>query len=117
MERQLRVMGNQLVIASGGICGIVFVILGFPAGIRFSSDAPNGHIPGRGGGALKDLPAAATINFALGIRKMRQHNVLVRHLQAIETLGAVQTVCLDKTGTITENRMTVVTCLCGLSAV
>ncbi len=56
------------------------------------------------------LPAAATINFALGIRKMRRHNVLVRHLQAIETLGAVQTVCLDKTGTITENRMTVVAC-------
>ena len=54
------------------------------------------------------LPAAATINFALGIRRMRQHHVLVRNLQAIETLGAIQTVCLDKTGTITENRMTVV---------
>jgi Ca2+-transporting ATPase len=53
------------------------------------------------------LPAAATINFAMGITRMRQHRVLIRHLQAVETLGAVQTICLDKTGTITVNQMQV----------
>jgi Ca2+-transporting ATPase len=108
MERQLRVMGNQLVIVSGGICGIVFV-LGFLRGYGFLQMLRMG-ISLAAAAVPEGLPAAATINFALGIRKMRQHNVLVRHLQAIETLGAVQTVCLDKTGTITENRMTVVTC-------
>ncbi len=108
MERQLRVMGNQLVIASGGICGIVFV-MGFLRGYGFLQMLRMG-ISLAAAAVPEGLPAAATINFALGIRKMRQHNVLVRHLQAIETLGAVQTVCLDKTGTITENRMTVVTC-------
>ncbi|MFO8082239.1 MAG: HAD-IC family P-type ATPase, partial [Armatimonadota bacterium] len=53
------------------------------------------------------LPAAATINFALGVRNMRQHQVLVRRLQAIETIGATGTVCLDKTGTLTCNRMSI----------
>jgi Ca2+-transporting ATPase len=53
------------------------------------------------------LPAAATINFSLGIKRMRKDHVLVRRLQAIETLGAVQTVCLDKTGTLTRNRMSI----------
>jgi Ca2+-transporting ATPase len=108
MERQLRVMGNQLVIVSGGICGVVFV-LGFLRGYGFLQMLRMG-ISLAAAAVPEGLPAAATINFALGIRKMRQHNVLVRHLQAIETLGAVQTVCLDKTGTITENRMTVVSC-------
>ena len=108
MERQLRVMGNQLVIVSGGICGVVFV-LGFLRGYGFLQMLRMG-ISLAAAAVPEGLPAAATINFALGIRKMRRHNVLVRHLQAIETLGAVQTVCLDKTGTITENRMTVVTC-------
>ena len=108
MERQLRVMGNQLVIISGGICGVVFV-LGFLRGYGFFQMLRMG-ISLAAAAVPEGLPAAATINFALGIRKMRQHNVLVRHLQAIETLGSVQTVCLDKTGTITENKMTVVTC-------
>ena len=108
MEKQLRVMGNQLVIGSGAICGIVF-LLGFLRGYGFFQMLRMG-ISLAAAAVPEGLPAAATINFAMGIRKMRQHNVLVRHLQAIETLGAVQTVCLDKTGTITENRMTVVTC-------
>ncbi len=108
MERQLRVMGNQLVIASGAICGVVF-LLGFMRGYGFLQMLRMG-ISLAAAAVPEGLPAAATINFALGIRKMRRHNVLVRRLQAIETLGAIQTVCLDKTGTITENRMTVVTC-------
>ncbi len=108
MERQLRIMGNQLVIVSGGICGCVF-LLGFLRGYGFLEMLRMG-ISLAAAAVPEGLPAAATINFALGIRKMRRHNVLVRHLQAIETLGSVQTVCLDKTGTITENRMTVVAC-------
>ncbi len=106
MEKQLRVMGNQLVVASGAICGIVF-LLGFVRGYGFLQMLRMG-ISLAAAAVPEGLPAAATINFALGIRKMRQHHVLVRNLQAIETLGSIQTVCLDKTGTITENRMTVV---------
>jgi Ca2+-transporting ATPase len=105
IELQLTLMGNQLVIACGAICGVVFGI-GFVRGygliqlLKIAISLAASAVP-------EGLPAAATVNFALGISDLRRHGVLVRRLQAVETLGAVQTVCLDKTGTITENRMSV----------
>ena len=53
------------------------------------------------------LPTVAATTLALGILKMRRHGVIIRKLEAVETLGCVQTVCLDKTGTLTLNRMEV----------
>jgi Ca2+-transporting ATPase len=105
IERQLGKMGDLLVLMCGGICGVIFLIgmirgYGFYRMLRMSISLAAAAVP-------EGLPAAATINFALGITKMRKHHVLIRHLQAVETLGAVQAVCLDKTGTITRNQMTV----------
>jgi len=105
IERQLEQLGDQIVLMCLVICGMVFV-LGFLRGygmvqmLRMAISLAAAAVP-------EGLPAAATINFALGINRMRKHHVLIRHLHAMETLGAVQTLCLDKTGTLTLNQMTV----------
>jgi Ca2+-transporting ATPase len=112
IERKLEQMGDQLVLLCGAICGVVFGIgffrgYGYVQMLRMAITLAASAVP-------EGLPAAATINFALGITNMRKKGVLVRRLQAVETLGAVQTICLDKTGTITENRMSVTRIYSGL---
>lgn len=112
MENQLDSIGTRLVYLSAGVCGLVFVAgmvrgYGFLQMLRSSVSLAVAAIP-------EGLPAVATTILALGIRDMKKHKVLIRRLDAVETLGAVQTICLDKTGTLTQNRMAVVAVHAGM---
>lgn len=106
MEQQLDQAGGQLVLFSGAVCGIVFVTgllrsYGLLQMLKTSISLAVAAVP-------EGLPTVATTTLALGIWEMRKHNVLIRRLEAVEALGSVQTLCLDKTGTITANTMSVV---------
>jgi Ca2+-transporting ATPase len=106
MQKQLRELGERTVIIAGVVCGGVFAV-GLLRGqaiggmLRTAVSLAVAAVP-------EGLPTVAITTLAIGIRRMKEQHVLVRRLDAIETLGAVQVLCFDKTGTITENHMRVV---------
>jgi Ca2+-transporting ATPase len=111
MEKQLDKMGSQLVYVCGGICALVFgigIMRGIPLMqmLQSSISLAVAAVP-------EGLPAVATTTLAIGIHNMRRRRVLIRRLEAVETLGAVQALCLDKTGTLTLNHMSVVAIYAG----
>ena len=111
MQKQLGRMGTQLALLSGGVCVGVFgigVLRGYAwlEMLKASVSLAVAAVP-------EGLPAVATTTLAMGIGEMRKRNVAVRHLDAVETLGSVQVFCMDKTGTLTMNRMAVVALYAG----
>jgi P-type Ca2+ transporter type 2C len=106
MQKQLRELGERTVLIAGVVCGGVFIV-GLLRGqalgsmLRTAVSLAVAAVP-------EGLPTVAITTLAIGIRKMKAQHVIVRRLDAIETLGAVQVLCFDKTGTITHNRMRVV---------
>jgi Ca2+-transporting ATPase len=106
MQKQLRELGERTVMIAGVVCGGVFLaglLRGQALGamLRTAVSLAVAAVP-------EGLPTVAITTLAIGIRRMKERHVLVRRLDAIETLGAVQVLCFDKTGTITHNRMRVV---------
>ena len=106
MERQLENLGTQMVYISAGVC-VVVAGIGMLRGFTWLEMLKSG-VSLAVAAVPEGLPAVATTTLAMGIGKMRQHNVSVRHLDAVETLGSVQVFCMDKTGTLTMNKMAVV---------
>lgn len=105
MQTQLDRLGRQLVLLSTGICAAVFGIgllrgYGLLQMLKTATALAVAAVP-------EGLPMVATSTLALGIRHMRRHGVLVRRLDAVETMGAVGVICFDKTGTLTLNSMVV----------
>ncbi len=106
LSKQLDRAGGQLVLFSSVVC-LVVLGLGIVRGYDFL-DMLKTSIALAVAAVPEGLPTVATITLALGINKMRQKRILVRRLDAIEALGSIQTICLDKTGTLTANEMSVV---------
>ncbi|GAB4261258.1 MAG: HAD-IC family P-type ATPase [Methylomicrobium sp.] len=106
MQKQIDAMGMQLALLSSGICALVFFV-GLMRG-RPLPDMLMSAISLAVAAVPEGLPTVATTTLALGIKDMQRRKVLIRQLPAVENLGSVQVICLDKTGTLTLNKMSVV---------
>ena len=106
LQRRLEQLGKVLAVAGLSMASLVFglgLLRGEPARdmLLTAVSIAVAIVP-------EGLPAVVTITLALGAQRMLRRNALIRKLPAVETLGSVTTICSDKTGTLTENRMTVV---------
>ena len=104
LEKRLDKLGKSLVIITLGVIAIL-TVLGIVMGRPVYETVKTG-IALAIAAVPEGLPIIATITLAIGMKKMVEHQALVRELLAVETLGSVTTICTDKTGTITENQMT-----------
>jgi P-type Ca2+ transporter type 2C len=117
LQRKLAQLGRTLGMAALGVCGIVFAVgvlrfmLNPTPGVTLLEAILNLFIVAVSlaiAAVPEGLPAVVTICLALGMQRMIQRHALLRRLPAVEALGAATAICSDKTGTLTQNAMTVV---------
>jgi len=105
LQKKLNQVGKKLGLIILVVVGLV-VLIGSLRGIKFFEMFLIG-ISLAVAAVPEGLPAVVTVVLALGVQRMIKKNVIVRRLPAVETLGATTVICSDKTGTLTQNQMTV----------
>jgi Ca2+-transporting ATPase len=105
LETQVEALGRRLIVLALGICavvGVAGILHGEPIGLMLETaiSLAIAAIP-------EGLPAITTVALAAGLWRLARAGALVRRLPAVETLGSTTVICADKTGTMTENQMTV----------
>lgn len=110
LQQKLAQLGKYLGIIAVAACAVIFfvgiandipVLEIFMTAVSLAVSA----IP-------EGLPAIVTIVLSIGVQRMVQKNAIIRRLPAVETLGSASVICSDKTGTLTQNRMTLVQAYC-----
>lgn len=110
LQQKLAKLGKYLGIMALAACAIIFVV-GLANGIPVleifmtAVSLAVSAIP-------EGLPAIVTIVLSIGVQRMVKKNALIRKLPAVETLGSASVICSDKTGTLTQNRMTLTSAYC-----
>ena len=106
LQQKLSQLGKYLGFLAIAACGVIFVVgilNGIPTMEIFMTavSLAVSAIP-------EGLPAIVTIVLSIGVQRMAKKNAIIRRLPAVETLGSASVICSDKTGTLTQNRMTLV---------
>ena len=106
LQKKLAQLGKYLGVLALAACAVIFVV-GLADGIApleifmTAVSLAVSAIP-------EGLPAIVTIVLSIGVQRMVKKNAIIRRLPAVETLGSASVICSDKTGTLTQNRMTLV---------
>jgi Ca2+-transporting ATPase len=105
LEGQVESLGRRLIVLAVGICAVVGmagILHGEPVGLMLETaiSLAVAAVP-------EGLPAVVSLALAAGLWRLARRGALVRRLAAVETLGSATVICADKTGTMTENQMTV----------
>ena len=110
LQKKLDKLGKTLGIVALVICAIIFVI-----GMLYGKEAVHMFMTAVSlavAAIPEGLPAVSTIVLAIGVQRMVKRNAIVKKLPAVETLGSATVICSDKTGTLTQNKMTVKKIFC-----
>ncbi|MGI6161904.1 MAG: calcium-translocating P-type ATPase, SERCA-type [Christensenellales bacterium] len=105
LKKKLGQLGKTLGIAALAICAVIFII-----GVMYGKEVADMFLTSVSlavAAIPEGLPAIATVVLALGVQRMAKRNAIIRTLPAVETLGRATIICSDKTGTLTQNKMTV----------
>ncbi|MBQ5973505.1 MAG: HAD-IC family P-type ATPase, partial [Oscillospiraceae bacterium] len=104
LQQRLKSLGRVLVVCCLAVCAAVSL-----AGWLRGEDLMTMFLSGVSlavAAIPEGLPAVVTVSLAMGVTRMSKRSAMIRRMPAVETLGCVEVVCSDKTGTLTENRMT-----------